>query len=207
MARKAKANSGGLWLITGSCPLCPLLGEVIAITKVGYRSPAESPRAAKQAQVKHLHSTHRTDQMWFSNSLDLQALEKAQVWLLFNSQTNSCGMLQLLVTIPLPVWDFDFIFRHVKLGGWLSLEQLVCGGEVGWGLARENSLQHIVFGSEISRNQTLYVDLFVLPELFSHCGRFPVPEIGSLLVCWSGSFCPLKHKCLGIIFCNSLMLE
>lgn len=128
MARKAKANPGGLWLITGSCPLCPLLGEVIAITKVGYRSPAESPRAAKQAQVKHLHSTHRTDQMWFSNSLDLQALEKAQVWLLFNSQTNSCGMLQLLVTIPLPVWDFDFIFRHVKLGGWLSLEQLTCGG-------------------------------------------------------------------------------
>lgn len=45
----------------------------------------------------------------------------------FNSQTNSCGMLQLLVTIPLPVWDFDFRFRHATLGGWLSLEQLGVG--------------------------------------------------------------------------------
>lgn len=81
-------------------------------------------------------------------------------------------MLQLLVTIPLPVWDFDFRFRHATLGGWLSLEQL------GLGVAGENSLQHIVFGSEISRNQTLA--LFVLPELCSHCGRFPVPQIGSL---------------------------
>lgn len=51
----------------------------------------------------------------------------------FNSQTNSCGMLQLLVTIPSPAGDFDFRFRHVKLGGWLGLEQL--GGWVGtsWG--------------------------------------------------------------------------
>lgn len=57
-------------------------------------------------------------------------------------------MLQLLVTIPFPVWDFDFRFIHAILGGWLSLEQL------GMGVARENFLQHIAFGSEISRNQT-----------------------------------------------------
>lgn len=82
MAQKGKVNSGGLWLIAGSCPRCLLLGEVIRITTVGYRSPAECPRAGKQTQIKHLHLTHWTYKMWFTRSLDLQALEKAQVWFL-----------------------------------------------------------------------------------------------------------------------------
>lgn len=81
-------------------------------------------------------------------------------------------MLQLLVTIPLPVWGFDFRFRHATLGGWLSLVQL------GVGVAGENSSQHIALGSEISRIQT--PALFVLPQLCGHYGRFPVPDIGSL---------------------------
>lgn len=111
-------------------------------------------------------------------------------------------MLQLLVTIPLPVWDFDFRFRHVKLGGWLSLGQLGGGGRVGDGQGKFFAA-YCVWKRDLEESDA--VALFLLPELFSHCGRFPVPEIG--LLCWNGSFCPLKHKCLGIIFCNSLMLE
>lgn len=77
-----------------------------------------------------------------SKSSDLQALEKAQALAPFNSQTNSCGMLQLLVTIPFPAGDFDFRFRHVKLGGWLGLEQLGGWVKTGW----EGSLQRVVSG-------------------------------------------------------------
>lgn len=97
----------------------------------------------------------------FSESSDLQALEKTQVWRLFNSQTNSCGMLQLLVTIPSPAGDFDFGFRHVKLGGWLGLEQL--GGWVGtsWG----KDLCSVTFGRGNLKESDSEV-LLVLPGLF-----------------------------------------
>lgn len=130
-AQKVKANSGSLWRIAGSSPLSPFLREVINVTTVGYRNPAESPRAAKQAQDKHLRSTH-----WNRSNVVLKKLRPGSFGegpglTSFNSQTNSCGMLQLLVTIPLPVWDFDFRFRHAKLGGWLSLEQLGGGGREG----------------------------------------------------------------------------
>lgn len=47
------------------------------------QSPLELPSRRKiSIYIQH---TGR-DQIWFSKSLDLQALEKAQVWLLFNSQ-------------------------------------------------------------------------------------------------------------------------
>ena len=109
-------------------------------------------------------------------------------------------MLQLLVTIPLPAWDFDFRFRHVKLGGWLGLEQLGgCGGR--WPGKTLCSLLCLEARSLGIR----YCTYVCVIELFSPCGRFPVPKISSL--CCSGSFCPLKHKCLEIIFSKSLMWE
>lgn len=96
------------------------------------RSPAEFPGAGTQAQDKHLHSTHWNRSNVVLKKLRLASFGEGPGLAPFNSQTNSCGMLQLLVTIPLPAWDFDFRFRHVKLGGWLGLKQL--GGWVGdWG--------------------------------------------------------------------------
>lgn len=71
-------------------------------------------------------------------------------------------------------------------------------------MARENSfVACCVWKQDLEESEA--GALLVLPELFSHCGRFPVPEIGSL--CWNGSSCPLKRKSLGIISSNSLMLE
>lgn len=191
-AQKIKANSGGLWLIAGSPPHCPLLGEVTRVAMVGHRSPAESPRAAKQAQDKRLHSTYWNRSNVVLKKLRLASFGEGPGLAPFNSQTNSCGMLQLLVTIPLPAWDFDFRFRHVKLGGWLGLEQLGgCGGRwLGKILCSILCLEARPRG--IRRCSSVCVI-----ELFSPCGRFPGLEIGSL--CGSGSFCPLKHKCLGII--------
>lgn len=91
---------------------------------VGHRSPAESPRAAKQTQDKHLQLTHWNRSNVVLKKLRLASFGEGPGLGPFDSQTNSCGMLQLLVTIPLPAWDFDFRFRHVKLSGWLALEQL-----------------------------------------------------------------------------------
>lgn len=83
----------------------------------------------------------------------------------------------------------------------------VLGGSVGVGAGGAGQgkffVAYCVWKQDLEESDA--VVLFVLPELFSHCGRFPAPEIGSLY--WSGSFCPLKCKYLRIIFCNSLMLE
>lgn len=111
--------------------------------------------------------------MWFSESSDLQALEKTQVWRLFNSQTNSCGMLQLLVTIPSPAGDFDFGFRHVKLGGWLGLEQLRGWVGTSWG---KDLCRVLPLEEGISRNQILKYCL-CYQDFFGSCGRLPVSEL------------------------------
>lgn len=66
------ANSRGLWLIAGRPPHCHLLEEATRVTMVGHRSPAESPRTAKQAQDNHLHSTH-----WNGSDVVLKKLRLA----------------------------------------------------------------------------------------------------------------------------------
>lgn len=73
-------------------------------------------------------------------------------------------MLQLLVTIPFPAGDFDFRFRHVKLGGWLGLEQLGSWMRIGWG-------RIFAFGRQDLKEREAEV-LFVLAKLFGPSGRF-----------------------------------
>lgn len=97
-----KANSGDLWFTAGSPPHCPLLGKAAQVPVVGPRSPAECPRTARQAQDKPLRS-----RLWNKSNVVLRKLRLASFGespglAPFNSQANSCGMLQLLVTIPLP---------------------------------------------------------------------------------------------------------
>lgn len=93
--------------------------------------------------------------MWFCKKLRLACFGEGPGLAPFNSQTNSCGMLQLLVTILLPARDFDFRFRHVKLGGWLGLERPGGGGGEGGNGQGKILCRPLMIGSKISRNQML----------------------------------------------------
>lgn len=66
------ANSRGLWLIADSFSHCPLLEKATRVTMVGHRSPCRVPQGTKQAQDKHLHSTH-----WNGSDVVLKKLRLA----------------------------------------------------------------------------------------------------------------------------------
>lgn len=61
--------------------LSPFKGDGHLSARWASRGLAEPPKAARQPQDKHLQLTLWKDQMWFSSSSDLQALEKAQLLL------------------------------------------------------------------------------------------------------------------------------
>lgn len=83
----SETTSEGLWLMAGLSLLCPLSRKYCTCHHSGLAGGhTQSPRASRQAQDRHLHLTLWKDQMWFSKSSDLQALEKAQVWLPLTSK-------------------------------------------------------------------------------------------------------------------------